>query len=107
MASRATKIDKKFSIKLKTARNKKELSRRELAIKLGISQQQLEKYEMGINRISPARLIDVAKSLDVNFLELVPEEYVKFDNEEEFYTLIWNRLSYSLKRKLLKRIIML
>ncbi|MEO0399210.1 MAG: helix-turn-helix transcriptional regulator [Pseudomonadota bacterium] len=40
-------------------------ARPEIARKIGVSYQQFAKYETGENRISAARLVDVAKAMDV------------------------------------------
>ncbi len=49
-------------------------SRKDLAENIGITHQQLQKYEKGINRISVARLFDVAKALKVSVEELINVE---------------------------------
>jgi transcriptional regulator with XRE-family HTH domain len=41
------------------------LSQVELGEKLGVSFQQVQKYEKGINRISAARLFDICKALKI------------------------------------------
>jgi transcriptional regulator with XRE-family HTH domain len=48
---------------LRTARG---LSRQALARILGITQQQLHKYEKGINRLAIGRLLDIAHALDIS-----------------------------------------
>ncbi|KCZ95656.1 DNA-binding protein, partial [Hyphomonas oceanitis SCH89] len=42
----------------------------ELSLGLGISHQQLQKYETGMNRLSAGIIMDVAKRLDVSLAEL-------------------------------------
>ena len=42
------------------------MSQEKLGEALGITFQQVQKYEKGTNRISVARLVDIAKILDVN-----------------------------------------
>jgi transcriptional regulator with XRE-family HTH domain len=42
------------------------ISQADLANTLGISFQQIQKYEKGINRISAARLFDICRALNVS-----------------------------------------
>jgi transcriptional regulator with XRE-family HTH domain len=68
MTSRNTdtiEIDKFVGKKIYSLRMSKGMKMGELACILGISQQQLHKYEKGINRISIGRLIHIAKALEV------------------------------------------
>ena len=58
-------IDQLIGIKICSLRNTKGLSRYWLAKKIGVTQQQLDKYEKGINRISPGRLVLIAQALEV------------------------------------------
>jgi transcriptional regulator with XRE-family HTH domain len=41
---------------------------------LGLTFQQVQKYEKGTNRVSSGRLIEIAKLLDVHPMELLTEE---------------------------------
>jgi transcriptional regulator with XRE-family HTH domain len=43
------------------------MSQTALGNRLGISFQQIQKYEKGVNALSPDRLIEVAQALDVHF----------------------------------------
>jgi transcriptional regulator with XRE-family HTH domain len=56
-------IDKYVGSKILSLRLAYGLSRNQLAQKLDITQQQLEKYEKGTNRISASRLVVIAKAL--------------------------------------------
>ena len=58
-------IDHFVGKKIYSLRITKGMRMEELARILGISQQQLRKYEKGINRISIGRLIQIAKALEV------------------------------------------
>jgi transcriptional regulator with XRE-family HTH domain len=42
------------------------VSQAELAKTLGVSFQQIQKYEKGLNRVSAARLFDICKALNVS-----------------------------------------
>jgi transcriptional regulator with XRE-family HTH domain len=50
------------------------ISRKELAGKIGVTHQQLQKYERGLNRISVSRLMEIAKALNLNPENLLNEQ---------------------------------
>lgn len=56
-------IDKHIGGKILSQRLALGLSRNQLAKKLDVTQQQLQKYEKGTNRISVSRLVVIAKAL--------------------------------------------
>jgi transcriptional regulator with XRE-family HTH domain len=62
---KATDVDTHVGKRLRQRRLIRGLSQRELAAKVGISPQQLQKYEIGQNRITAARLFSCAEVLDV------------------------------------------
>jgi transcriptional regulator with XRE-family HTH domain len=59
----ATKIDKLIGEKIREERLKKGLSQEALAAKLGITFQQVQKYEKGTNRVGSGRLYEIAELL--------------------------------------------
>jgi len=54
-----------IGLKLKSRRNEMGLTQQELGRSIGISFQQVQKYEKGANRISAANLFEIAKVLKV------------------------------------------
>jgi transcriptional regulator with XRE-family HTH domain len=56
--------------RLRTARKKRGLSQSDLAKAIGVSFQQIQKYENGTNRISASRLADFAEILNAPILWL-------------------------------------
>ncbi|GAB5046924.1 helix-turn-helix domain-containing protein [Thermodesulfovibrio sp. TK110] len=68
---------------IKKLRKAKGISQMELADKIGITYQQLQKYEKGKAKITIERLIDIAKALDVPVSVFFPELYEK---ESKFYS---------------------
>ncbi|WP_227421746.1 helix-turn-helix domain-containing protein [Pacificispira spongiicola] len=58
-------IDVHVGLRMREARAAKGLSQEKLANKLGISFQQVQKYEKGANRIGSSRLWSIAQALDV------------------------------------------
>ena len=63
--TQAQNLDRIVSLNLKKYRTKLGLSQREIAEVLGVSIQQIQKYEKSINRISSGKLYTLAASLDV------------------------------------------
>lgn len=64
---------------LKAYRKMRGLSQGKLANALGITFQQVQKYEQGINRISASRLYDISKVLKIDIHKLyagLPESHV-------------------------------
>jgi transcriptional regulator with XRE-family HTH domain len=56
-------MDKAIGLKIRTARMDAQLSQAELGEKLGVSFQQVQKYEKGINRLSSVRLTQIVETL--------------------------------------------
>ena len=67
-----TAIGKRIS----ALRKERALSQEDLADRLSVSYQQVQKYEKGRTRISVSRLYDLAAALGVPLTELLPEELV-------------------------------
>jgi transcriptional regulator with XRE-family HTH domain len=59
-------VDKHIGGKILSIRLALGLSRTQLADKIDVTQQQLQKYEKGTNRISASRLVVIAKALSKN-----------------------------------------
>lgn len=66
-------IDVKVGEKLRFLRVLKGLSQGKLAEKVGITFQQIQKYEKGVNRIAPSRLDAISRALDVNIMDFFDE----------------------------------
>jgi transcriptional regulator with XRE-family HTH domain len=64
-------IDIKLGQNLVRFRQSAGLSRKELADSIGITHQQMQKYEKGINRICVARLYDISRVLKVPLNSLI------------------------------------
>lgn len=64
MKKRVNELDLKIGTEFKKRRMKRGLSQSKLGKLLGVSFQQIQKYEKGINRISTSRLIEASKILD-------------------------------------------
>lgn len=66
---RSTTFDQQIGLRIRQIRKKKKMSQEQLGKEVGVSFQQIQKYENGHNRISAARLVKVAAVLgtSVNF----------------------------------------
>jgi transcriptional regulator with XRE-family HTH domain len=58
-------IDKKIGIKINLRRTALGLSQKDLANKIGVTFQQVQKYEQGKNRVTLTRLISISNSLNI------------------------------------------
>jgi transcriptional regulator with XRE-family HTH domain len=70
-------IDKYFGERLRTRRTMLKMSQEELGRRLGVSFQQIQKYERGTNRISAALMVTLAQSLGVGigyFYDKIPKK---------------------------------
>ncbi len=63
--------DQRLGAVIRTERRRQGFSQEKLAATCGISFQQIQKYENGINRISYSRLVQIAAALQVKASELV------------------------------------
>lgn len=67
-------IDIAVGLRLRTLRKSKGMSQEQLGKALGITFQQIQKYERGTNRISASMLVKSARTLDVSASSLLPDE---------------------------------
>lgn len=61
----ANAVDKKIGQRVRSRRLEIGMSQEKLADLLGVTFQQVQKYEKGVNRIAASRLYDIASSLDM------------------------------------------
>lgn len=61
----ANAIDKKVGQRVRTRRLEIGMSQERLAELLGVTFQQVQKYEKGVNRIAVSRLFDIANALEM------------------------------------------
>ena len=64
MARRNHAIDRHLGARVRFARVEKKISQTMLGEQLGISFQQVQKYELGKDRISASQLMNIARVLD-------------------------------------------
>jgi len=65
MAKAATPMDALVGARLRTRRKQLRISQEKLGKEIGVSFQQVQKYENGTNRIGAGRLAEISKVLDV------------------------------------------
>jgi transcriptional regulator with XRE-family HTH domain len=92
VARKANDRDAYIGLKLKARRLVRNLTQEQLAEKLSITFQQIQKYEKGTNRVSASRLFEVAEVLAVPLNYFFDESYNDFgkfmlaeDNKESKY----------------------
>ncbi len=62
---RATSLDEYVGVRIRTRRTLMGMSQEKLADALGITFQQVQKYERGVNRVGASRLYDLSTTLEV------------------------------------------
>ena len=73
-ARRATAVDAYIGARIRDRRHDLEMSQHALGKALGVTFQQIQKYENGTNRISAARLFEICKALKVPLSSMFPKE---------------------------------
>ncbi len=71
-ARAATALDRYIGARIRGCRSAQELSQEKLAAAIGVTFQQVQKYERGANRVAAATLFRIAKELRVPIAELMP-----------------------------------
>ncbi len=78
-ASQQNIVDLYVGRRLKLLRNQKYISQKELAGRLGVTFQQIQKYEKGLNRLPASRMLAICFSLDITpndlFRDLLSKEF--------------------------------
>jgi transcriptional regulator with XRE-family HTH domain len=67
----ATEIDRALALRIRERRVMLGLTQKQMADRIGVTYQQVNKYEQGANRISVARLFAIAEGLGVHPAELI------------------------------------
>ena len=71
------RLCKKIGQRLKIVRQLRQLTQQEVGTAIGISSQQVAKYESGQNRIAATRLVYLAEVLEVDFVHLIPSDHIQ------------------------------
>lgn len=84
-----TPIDKYIGRQIKLRRNYLKMSQDKLGQSVGLTFQQIQKYEKGLNRISVSRLWQISHALQVNilyFFENIPQDILNDCTDNECQT---------------------
>lgn len=68
-------IDAYVGASIRKYRKELKLSQSELGKAVGVSFQQIQKYESGINRVAASRLVTLAQALGRKLISFFPPEY--------------------------------
>tara|TARA_R100001143_G_C3327137_1_gene117582 strand:+ start:587 stop:934 length:348 start_codon:yes stop_codon:yes gene_type:complete len=81
MGSRsATELDFKIGENIKASRKLNNVTQEQLAYRLDLTVQQIQKYESGKNRVSASTLSKICSILDISPYELLPIGYASNSN---------------------------
>ncbi|GJD94544.1 helix-turn-helix domain-containing protein [Methylobacterium iners] len=80
----AIDVDRTVGQRIRALRESKGISQTTLATAIGVSFQQVQKYEKGKNRVSASRLQEIARALDVPVSVLFDEAEASGDMGEAF-----------------------
>lgn len=70
----ATAMDRLIGQKIQIFRKAKGMTQTELGAFLGVTFQQVQKYESGANRVGSGRLVEIARALEVPILKFFGEK---------------------------------
>jgi transcriptional regulator with XRE-family HTH domain len=83
--TRTTQMELMIGARLRTRRRQLGLSQSDLAERLGVSFQQVQKYERGANRIAASTLLAAAQTLEASVGWLVGEETSGRNDEDDIF----------------------
>ena len=83
--ARVAALELAIGARMRTRRRQLGLSQSELADKLGVSFQQVQKYERGANRVAASTLVTASIALGSTVAWLVGEESSGRDDEEDVF----------------------
>ena len=94
------KHDVELGRRLRLRRVEQKMSQSELADKIGVTFQQVQKYEKGVNRVGAARLLQIAPALDVPITFFYDDDGLgkrASDGKREVESLLFLDSSFSLR----------
>lgn len=103
-----TAVDVEIGSRIRKARMRAGMSQEKLSEALGVTFQQIQKYEKGVNRVSGSRLIAMAAALNVPASDLLGETEITTretdatDHETARIVRICGRLDHEQRVQLLK-----
>ena len=97
----STQIDKLIGKRIQLKRKEKGWSAAKMAELLDVSQQQLSRYERGVNKINVAHLVEIANLLQTPIDYFFEDCIKKVDYQENSYDVAWQKLTNEQKRAVL------
>ena len=82
---RTAQLELVIGARMRARRRQRGLSQSELAEQLGVSFQQVQKYERGANRVAASTLLTAARALGTTISWLVGEESSGRDDDEDVF----------------------
>ncbi|HXA40930.1 MAG TPA: helix-turn-helix domain-containing protein [Phenylobacterium sp.] len=82
---RTAQLELMIGARLRTRRRQLGLSQSDLAQRLGVSFQQVQKYERGANRVAASTLLTAAQALSTSISWLVGEEVSGRDDDDDVF----------------------
>lgn len=79
MSKRQHRVDTAIGEKIRYWRTLRGVRQADLALKIGVTFQQLQKYEKGTNRVSIGRFLDICAALNMPPEEMIGGESVAFN----------------------------
>jgi transcriptional regulator with XRE-family HTH domain len=84
-ADRTVQLELIIGARMRTRRRQLGLSQSDLAARLGVSFQQVQKYERGANRVAASTLLTAARALNTSIAWLVGEEASGRDDDDDVF----------------------
>lgn len=81
-------LDKRIGARVRARRLEIAMSQERLAELLGVTFQQVQKYEKGVNRIAASRLFDISGALDLPVAAFFEERGARVDGKSKASSLI-------------------
>lgn len=82
---RTAQLELAIGARMRTRRRQLGLSQSDLAERLGVSFQQVQKYERGANRVAASTLLSAAQALNVSVAWLVGEDASGREDDEDVF----------------------
>ncbi len=99
---RVKKADKTIAQRVRKYRNKRKVTQEQLGRALGVTHQQIQKYEKGENRLAASILRDIADYLDIPVTILL---YGEVSEGKMPVAVLWNQLPQGIIKSSLQNLI--
>ena len=96
--SNSANIDTGIGLRIRARRITVGLSQGALAGMIGVTFQQIQKYERGKNRVAGSRLVQIAKALEITVTELIGDETVVSSRDDPCSVLSQSKSGQELAR---------